>query len=134
MHKISVPLPNFAASAFSLHNLELSASLEGLVEVHRAIQGTLVGYSRTPQFLMWSEHILAVMMYRDCIIREIYRRGGTTKHPVMLVRTPYEIPWEPQGYTIPTWLGNFDIHSAERKRLMSLSRDSWYDQWGWGDR
>lgn len=129
-----LPHPNFAVTAFVLHETELRSSMDGAADTQRAMQGSLIGYSAHPQVMFWQDHVLGLMMYRDCLVRETWRRGLRTHHHCLITQNQEQHPWAPPGYSIPAEIGQFDLHSTMRKRLMELRRDGWYDQWRWGDR
>jgi hypothetical protein len=52
---------------------------------------------------VWGRNVLAVMLYRDCILRELDRRGVETGYTTLLQSpTTHEI--EAPGYEPPEWL------------------------------
>lgn len=129
-----LPHANFAVTAMVLHERELRESLRGARQVQDAMQGRMVGAEQHPNVLAWDGCILAVMMYGDCMVRELHRRGLRTSEHCVITAGPEVFPWAPPGYRVPEWLGDFRTHSDHRKHLMEFKRDGWYDQWGWGDR
>lgn len=92
--------PNYVASVMAMSDTELRTAAALARSVHIEVQGggngkldTLKNPIRakearviSPDALMWREHILALMLLRDCIGREMISRGMEPIGPPMLAR------------------------------------------------
>lgn len=123
-----LPYPNFVASARALDWRRLGKQRVEGRQLQTAIQrGDRTGWGRHPAALMWEKHVVALMAYTDCCIREWQRRGYENNMPLMLeVDAPYFLT----EVVMPPWLGDPAFHSAHRAALLYKDPD-WYGQFGW---
>lgn len=130
---MNTPLPfaNFAVCAMVLSDHHLDVALYDARKVQDCLQGRLLGYSTHPVVAMWRKNMLALMMYGDCMLRELHRRGHNPKRPLMLTSEFHHVPFLPD-YAPPEWLGDFRFHSQQRGILLRKNPE-WYGQWGWTD-
>lgn len=91
------------------------------------------GWANHPATKMWEGHILALMLYSDCMVREWVRRGYKNTMPMMLTDapdSPYTLHPTVGEIVMPPWLGDEEFHAAHRSKL--LEKDpKWYGQFGW---
>lgn len=110
-----LPHANFVASAVEMTDLDLFLSSRRAAALHRRIQGQpgmlydmLFAFDIEMDLPDWRDHILALMLLRDCLGREMVRRGLTPPGPPMLARNwesggMYPLS-ESVGVVIPQWL------------------------------
>lgn len=126
-----LPFPNFVVSALVLDYRRLGKQRVECSQLQNALQsGGSSGWRQHPACVMWEQHIVALMLYRDCCIREWVRRGYNNNMPMMLE--------SPSGVLVPTqadmppWLGDEELHASHRGNL--LRKDpTHYEQFGWDD-
>lgn len=133
-----LPYPNFAVSAMCLDRARLGKQRVEARQIQTAVQkldGLIpsdgpIGWGNHPAVTMWRGHVLALMLYGDCMIREWVRRGYENTMPLMLARTTDDQVAIPAGLVMPAWLGREDIHASHRSRLL-MKDPEWYSQFGW---
>ncbi len=95
---IWLPHANFAVCALVMTDDALADGYDSSTEVFDLL------YHEQRSDTMWDGHILAVMMYRDCMIREMQRRGATLDVWTLLQNPSGEI-YAPPGYSVPDLVG-----------------------------
>lgn len=124
------PYPNFAISAMVLSDEDLAESLDSARFCQSAMQGWYATHQQDDDVLFWEDEVLACMVYSDCLVRELRRRGVSTMWPELCPKSTLgEILLLP-GYTVPRWLGDDQLHQQHR-RLLLQSNPGWYGQWQW---
>ncbi len=104
--------PNFVASALEMSDMVLEACAHRAMAVQTMIQNNQKphhGEWYTDDILDWRDHILSLMLLRDCLGREMVRRGLEPPGPPMLV-----VGWETgdirpmsneaHSYAPPSWI------------------------------
>lgn len=102
-------------------------------QIQRALQQPGIAWARHPATRMWDGHILALMLYGDCMIREWVRRGFQNNMPLMLARGPADMVRIPEGLTMPRWIGDEEFHSRHRSMLLMKDPDH-YGKNGWTEK
>lgn len=125
-----LPYPNFVASVACLDTARLGKQRVEARQIQTALQTGEGGWVRHPATRMWQGHVLALMLYGDCAIREWVRRGHTNSMPLMLARLPDDPVTLPPGITMPPWLGREDLHASHRSRLLMKDPEH-YGRMGW---
>lgn len=110
---IWLPHANFAVCALVMTDEALRESYDSSTRVHDLL------HHGQPSRTMWDGHILAVMMYRDCMLRELDRRGHTTLVHTLLQNPSGEI-YYPPGYSVPAEVGDEDFHEDQRLTMYDL--------------
>lgn len=94
--------------------------------------GERIGWASHPAVGMWRGHVLALMLYGDCVIREWVRRGFVNNMPLMLARGTSDPVVVPSRLVMPPWLGDSEFHASHRSRLL-MKNPEWYGQFGWSE-
>lgn len=128
-----LPYPNFVVSAMCLDTRRLGKQRVETRQIQKALQSG-GGWANHPATLMWSGHLLALMLYGDCCIREWIRRGHENNMPLMLARdeNPETIYRMVREVKMPSWLGDEEFHASHRSNLMRKEPE-WYSQFGWSE-
>ena len=134
-----LPYANMRLSAHVLDASTLGVQLGQTITIlriiaHKNCGGQLRYHSTT---LSWMEHPGALVLYADCIYREIAARGYDLEDVPPSPRSAdglslYDIPseWCARDPTVPDWLGIERIHASHRASL--LNKDlAWYSQYAW---
>lgn len=136
--ELYLPFANYTASAIHLSPERLAMQvvkadqIRTIIQNHRPSRGPLL-----PPVRMWQQHIVSVMLYRDCLLREFYRRGLPWVGTPLLSHLCLEHPTAPLPPHIlkieqPPWLGNEKLHSNHRAYLLHEDPE-WYARWGWDE-
>lgn len=118
-----LPHPNFACSAMVLDARRLGKQRLEARQIVSAIRHG-GGWRRHPIVIMWRDHVPALQLYGDVMIREWVRRG--------YVNTMEEVRPDPSTIVMPPWLGREDIHASHRSALLFKDPAS-YRPLGWTD-
>ena len=118
-----LPYPNFACSAQCLDNKRLNQQANETRQILIAIRNG-GGWRHHPAVLQWRDHVPALRLYHDVILREWIVRGRNNTRDMM----------EPAASTIvmPPWLGDERYHSSHRAALL-FKEPRWYSQFGWDE-
>lgn len=128
-----LPHPNFVASAAVLDRARLGQQRNEARQIISAIRNG-GGWRNHPAVKMWRDHVPALELYHDCVIREWERRGYVNTQEL---RRP--IPDDPEqrsawgqnpDLTMPPWLGDPEFHASHRSQLL-LKMPDWYGHFGW---
>lgn len=125
-----LPHPSFVASARCLDTRRLGKQR---VEAHQLLsacegQG---GWANHPAAKMWRGYRVALMLYRDIVIREWCRRGfNNSMHTLLFLSPDSEVPQFVADIEMPPWLGREDLHASHRSNLLRKDPDH-YGQFGW---
>lgn len=109
-----LPYPNFAVSALVMSD----ETVEWCLETARNIQSDIQdGHHLVQDWRPWGPHVLAVMMYSDCMVREWLRRGHTTEWAVLMQSSRGDV-LSPPGYSVPEFVGQESYHRAQREAMV----------------
>ena len=118
-----LPYPSFIDSARCLDRQRLGKQRVEGYQILRTLLGISEGWRNHPAIKMWAGHEYMLRLYTQTCIDEWLRRGY--KNNIVL-------PMPPDAGTIPSWLGNKQLHSSHRSNL--LRKDPvHYSQFGWSD-
>lgn len=134
-----LPYPNFAVSAMFLSDEHLDRQRTEARQVQTAVQKIeglipmgdgLPLWASLPVVDMWRGHVLALMLYGDCMVREWVRRGYENHMPLMM--PDVLAPYVRQEVVMPPWLGDEEMHSIHRAGLL-FEDPEFYSQYGWDE-
>lgn len=127
-----LPYPNFSICAMVLDDRRLFETVTASSAVISTLQDR-GGLSQShPTVRIWEGCVVALMLYRDCMLREAYRRQLESKWPVLLTRAPDDDLGNPRGIIMPGWLGDDRLHSSHRAALLRWALGS-YAHRGWDE-
>jgi hypothetical protein len=112
-----------------VHDFELSAMLldwkrlgKQRVEAQQILNALLAGgaWSNHPATRMWAGYEIALIEYKNAMIREWIRRGYKNTMEIIEVK----------DFKLPPWFGDEKFHASHRSNL--LRKDPiFYGQYGW---
>ena len=125
-----LPHPNFTCSAMALRDEDLLLARRHANIIQATLQDEAghvrmpihipvpMGWSHHPAVRMWDGYVVALMLYRDCMIREAHRRGHVVEIPLMLCTNPDEqLPPFCASIEMPPWLGDERVHDSHQAYL-----------------
>jgi hypothetical protein len=122
-----LPYPSFAESAACLDSKRLGKQRVEALQIWNIVSGkrTTGGWINHPAVSMWRGHPDALALYTNIMITEWIKRGYNN---TMELVKPIQLP----EFTLPSWLGNADLHASHRSNL--LRKDSeFYSQYNWSE-
>lgn len=118
-----LPYPSFLDSARCLDRQRLGKQRVEGYQILRTLLGISEGWRNHPAVKMWCGHEYMLRLYTQTCIDEWVRRGYTNN---------IVLPTITDAGTIPSWLGNKQLHASHRSNL--LRKDPiHYSQFGWSD-
>ena len=122
-----LPYPSFAESAACLDSKRLGKQRVEALQIWNIVSGkrSTGGWINHPAVRMWRGHPDALALYTNIMITEWIKRGYNN---TMELLKPIQLP----EFTLPSWLGNADLHASHRSNL--LRKDSeFYSQYNWSE-
>ena len=122
-----LPYPSFAESAACLDSKRLGKQRVEALQIWNIVSGkrSTGGWINHPAVSMWRGHPDALALYTNIMITEWIKRGYNN---TMELLKPIQLP----EFTLPSWLGNADLHASHRSNL--LRKDSeFYSQYNWSE-
>lgn len=132
---VFMPHPEFYKSAQVLDNRRLGLARVNAWRILRDLRGEdKNGYSTSPSVNMWRTHEGALAWYGMQLCEEWISRGYKDnmydKFEAMFDEYKERRRSGDNRITVPSWLGNEDIHASHRSNLLRRNK-KWYSQFNW---
>ena len=116
-----LPYPSFIESAKCLDYRRLGKQRVECKQILTALSGG-TAWKNHPAVLMWKDHIAALQVYANVIIKEWIDRGYKNNMPY----------YSPDIFKIecPPWFGIPEFHASHRSNLLRKDPE-YYGQFGW---